>query len=180
VVEGVRSEDVQCGPDALGPIAVVAPPIRQKEPAILIWIGVFKLFKCVMLLIVATVTLRLAHGNMLDLLSRWATLLRVDPDNRFVHHVVAALFRTDPRKLDYLAVGTLLYAAIFGTEGIGLLLRKRWAEYFTIVSTSLLIPLEVYELVHRATAVKVVVLALNLVIIAYLIYRVRRSAQPAA
>ncbi len=179
-MEGVRSENVQRGPDPLRPVDVVAPSIPQKEPVILIWIGVFKLFKCAMLLIVATVTLRLASGNMLEILSRWATLLRVDPDNRFVHHFIATLFRTDPRKLDYLAAGTLLYAAIFGTEGTGLLLRKRWAEYFTIVSTSLLIPLEVYELVHRATVVKAVVLAINLVIVAYLIYRVRRPVQPAA
>lgn len=133
-----------------------------------------------MLLIVATVTLRLATGNMLEILSEWATFLRVDPDNRFVHRIVSWLFATDPRRLDYLAVGTLVYAAIFGTEGIGLILRKRWAEYFTIVSTSLLIPLEAYEVVHRASAVKALVLAINLAVVAYLIHRVRKPVQPAA
>jgi uncharacterized membrane protein (DUF2068 family) len=50
------------------------------------------------------------------------------------------------RSLGELSVRTFLYAGLFTTEGIGLLLRKCWAEYFTIVTTGGLIPLEVYEL----------------------------------
>ena len=143
--------------------------------AILFWIAAFKLVKCVMLVMVGITALRLAHGNMLDLISRWAYEFRVDPDNRFVHHVIAKLFATDPRRLDYLAMGTFLYAAIFATEGTGLMLRKRWAEYFTVVSTSLLIPLEAYEIIHRVTAIKVAVLLVNIAIVCYLIYRVRHT-----
>jgi uncharacterized membrane protein (DUF2068 family) len=47
-----------------------------------------------------------------------------------------------------LSVGTFFYGGLFATEGIDLLLRKRWAEYFTIITTSLFIPLEIYEIVH--------------------------------
>ncbi len=170
LVEAAQSEN----PPSAVAVALIAPKSPPKESGVLIWIGLFKLFKCVMLLIVATVTLHLAHGNLLEILSHWAYLLRVDPDNRFVHHIVSKLFATDPKKLDYLALGTLIYAAIFGTEGVGLILRKRWAEYFTIVSTSLLIPLEVYELVHRPNGVKAAVLAINLAVVAYLVYQIRK------
>ena len=71
-------------------------------------------------------------------------------------------------------LGTFLYAGLFATEGIGLLMRKRWAEYFTIVTTSLLIPLEVYEMFRHFTIVKLLVTLVNLMIVWYLAARVRQ------
>jgi uncharacterized membrane protein (DUF2068 family) len=73
-----------------------------------------------------------------------------------------------------LSPGTFLYAGLFATEGSGLLLRKRWAEYFTIVTTSGLIPLEVFELVRHFTVTKLVVLIVNVLIVCYFAARVRR------
>jgi uncharacterized membrane protein (DUF2068 family) len=63
------------------------------------------------------------------------------------------------------------------TEGAGLALRRRWAEYFTIIITASFLPLEIYELVHRVTGVKVVVMAINLAILVFLIARVRRGPE---
>jgi hypothetical protein len=45
-----------------------------------------------------------------------------------------------------------VYAGLLLTEGLGLLLRKRWAEYLTIITTAGLIPIELYEMSRRATA----------------------------
>jgi uncharacterized membrane protein (DUF2068 family) len=39
-------------------------------------------------------------------------------------------------------------------EGTGLWLDQLWAEYLTVVATSLLVPLELYELVRHPTALK--------------------------
>ena len=54
-------------------------------------------------------------------------------------------------------------------------MRKRWAEYFTVISTAVFIPLEVYEIFHRFTGVKVGVLAVNVAIVWYLIQRLRST-----
>ena len=62
-------------------------------------------------------------------------------------------------------------------EGVGLWQRRRWAEYLTVVATSLLVPLEVYELVHHATLLKVGGLVVNLLIVAYLIHVLRRREE---
>jgi uncharacterized membrane protein (DUF2068 family) len=101
-------------------------------------------------------------------------VLRVDPDNRFVHNVLAKIFRVTPKQLRELSLGTFVYAGLFAIEGTGLLLRKRWAEYFTIVTTSGLIPLEVVELVRHFTVTKLAVLIVNVMIVWYLAARVRR------
>jgi uncharacterized membrane protein (DUF2068 family) len=67
----------------------------------------------------------------------------------------------------------LLYAVLEGVEGIGLWLLKRWAEYLTFLSTTLLLPLEVYEIVHRVSVLKVIGFLINLAIIVYLVYAKR-------
>jgi uncharacterized membrane protein (DUF2068 family) len=80
----------------------------------------------------------------------------------------------DDRKLKELSVGTFLYSAVFLTEGIGLALSKRWAEYFTIITTASFLPLELYELFHHATIPKGVALLLNIAVVVYLVRELRR------
>jgi uncharacterized membrane protein (DUF2068 family) len=61
------------------------------------------------------------------------------------------------------------------TEGVGLALRKRWAEYLTIISTASLLPLEVYEIAKGASPAKILVLLANIAIVVYLVIEVRRT-----
>jgi len=72
-----------------------------------------------------------------------------------------------------LAIGLIGYALLEGTEGIGLAMRRRWAEYLTVIATGLLIPYEVYELIHRATLFKIGALLVNLAVVGYLAWRKR-------
>lgn len=77
------------------------------------------------------------------------------------------------RHLTALALGLIAYSALEATEGIGLARRKRWAEYLTVLATSLLIPYEIFEVVRHVTLFKVGALILNLAIVCYLTYRKR-------
>jgi uncharacterized membrane protein (DUF2068 family) len=72
-----------------------------------------------------------------------------------------------------LAIGAIAYAVLEGTEGVGLAMRRRWAEYLTVLATGALIPLEVYEVIHKATVFRVGALLLNLAVVGYLSYRKR-------
>ena len=72
-----------------------------------------------------------------------------------------------------LAVSGLTYAALEATEGVGLAMRRRWAEYLTVIATGILIPYEAYEVVLHATLFKVGALALNVAVVGYLAYRKR-------
>jgi len=71
--------------------------------------------------------------------------------------------------LHALGIALLAYALLEGLEAIGLWLTKRWAEYLTFIATTLLIPLEIYEIIHRATVLKVIGLLINLAVAVYLI-----------
>src|SRR5450759_184046 len=72
-----------------------------------------------------------------------------------------------------LAIGAILYALLEGTEGVGLAMRRRWAEYLTVIATGILIPYEAYEVIHNVTLFKVGALLLNLAVVGYLAYRKR-------
>ena len=72
-----------------------------------------------------------------------------------------------------LAIGAFAYALLEGTEGIGLAMRRRWAEYLTVIATGVLIPFEAYEVVHKVTLFRAGALLLNLAVVGYLAYRKR-------
>jgi uncharacterized membrane protein (DUF2068 family) len=142
----------------------------------LLLIAAFKIFKGLALLAVGVGTLKLLHKDVAAEAERWIELLRVDPHNHYIHRVLEKLSLLDARKLKELSVGTFFYSALFLTEGIGLALRKRWAEYFTIVTTSLFIPLEVYELAKHASLAKGILVLANAGIVAYLVWELRRNS----
>ena len=69
---------------------------------------------------------------------------------------------------------SLGYAGMLLVEGIGLWLEFTWAAYLTVVSTSLLLPFELYEVIEQVSILRVGVLLLNLVIVLYLVSQLRR------
>ena len=142
----------------------------RKRPARtgILLIGLFKLVKGLLLVAVGIGALKLLHKDVAAVVDHWVEILRVDPDNHFLHRLLAKVFAVSPKQLKELSAGTFFYASLLLTEGVGLLLRKHWAEYFTVITTGVFIPLEVYELVHKFTAVKVGVTLVNVAIVWYL------------
>jgi uncharacterized membrane protein (DUF2068 family) len=144
-------------------------------------IAVGKLIKVVALVSVGIAALVAAHRDPPALLVDAANALGVDPDGRHMHRLVAKLAGTDAKKLDEVSFGSFVYAALFAVEGIGLWMKKRWAEYLTIVITTSFIPLEIYELVKHFSAAKVATLVFNVAVVVYLVVRVvsDRARRPA-
>jgi uncharacterized membrane protein (DUF2068 family) len=72
-----------------------------------------------------------------------------------------------------LAVAGLLYGGLETLEGVGLVLKRRWAEYLVLVATVVFIPVEIEELATRPSLFKAVAFLANLLIVAYLVWRKR-------
>jgi uncharacterized membrane protein (DUF2068 family) len=137
-------------------------------------IAAFKLLKGLALLAVAIGALKLLHQDVAAIADHWINAFKVDPHNRYILWLLAKLPLVNDRKLTELSVGTFIYSAVFLTEGIGLAFHKRWAEYFTIITTASFLPLELYEIIHRATIAKGVALAINILVVIYLVRELRR------
>ncbi len=72
-----------------------------------------------------------------------------------------------------LAVAAILYGVLEAVEAIGLLRRRRWAEYLVLLATAAFIPLEIDELARHPTVFKGAAFGINVAIVAYLIWRKR-------
>src|SRR5205085_10461772 len=90
--------------------------------------------------------------------------------------IVEKLASLDHRQIVWFAAGALGYGLLELVEGVGLFLRKRWAEWLTVVATSLLVPLEVYELAKKPSPLKAAGLFVNVLIVLYLLRVVRRKS----
>ncbi len=143
----------------------------------LIAIAVFKLCKAVLLAAVAIGAQRLMRQDVRLTIERWARDIRTDPNDRLLHEVVSRLTGLTPQQMRAISLGLFLYAGLFATEGIGLLFRRRWAEYLTVISTALLLPLEIWEVIRRPHAMRWIVLLINLLIVIYLVIRLKRSSR---
>ncbi len=137
-------------------------------------IAAFKLFKGLLLLAVGIGLLKSLHRDLAVELLRWADRFRVDPDNTHFQRLMEKVSFINYKKLKELDAGTFFYSALMLTEGIGLSLAKRWAEYFSIIATSLLLPLEIYEIVKKVDLARVALLLINIAIVVYLVLDVRR------
>jgi uncharacterized membrane protein (DUF2068 family) len=103
--------------------------------------------------------------------------LHVDSDNRYAQEFIGQVGRMTNTNLKLAGLGLIsfFYSALFGTEGVGLFLRKRWAEWFVVVVTGSLLPLEIYELIHKASVVKGILTVINLLILGYLVVVIRQK-----
>jgi uncharacterized membrane protein (DUF2068 family) len=138
-------------------------------------IAVFKLFKASILIAVGVGAFKLLHKDVADAVEHWVELLRLDPNNHFIDAALEKASDISPGKIKELGLGSMVYAGLFLTEGIGLWLEKRWAEWLTVIITSSLVPIEIYEIHRHPTPVKIAALLINLAIVAYLVYRIRKE-----
>jgi len=136
-------------------------------------IAVFKFFKAISLIALSVGAFRLLHQDVGEKVQHWIEALRLDPGNPYVVRALARASNVSPGQIKKLGLVGLLYAALFLVEGTGLWLQKRWGEWATVVITSTLVPVEIYEIVRHPSAVKVLVLVLNVAVVGYLIYRIR-------
>jgi uncharacterized membrane protein (DUF2068 family) len=84
-------------------------------------------------------------------------------------HDLNEAFTTSSSHLHLLAAVLLIYGTVEGVEAVGLWRGRRWAEYLTFLVTTSLLPLEIYELVDRATVLKAAAFALNVLVVVYLL-----------
>ena len=145
-------------------------------------IATFKIFKASMLFLLALGLHHLRIGDPQSILDRWFHDIRIDPDDKFAKLAIAKMTGMSAHHIHELGIFTFAYAALFATEGLGLALKKRWAEYLTVVSTVGFLPLELYEVfaTPNRKALKISLLVINIAILIYLIWNLRRTGKSAA
>ena len=104
----------------------------------------------------------------------------IDPRQHFFHGIIARLHGLHANQLRIAGIAALGYGGLELVEGVGLWLDQLWAEYLTVIATSLLIPFELYELARHPTLWKAGGILINVLIVIYLARALRRrlAAEP--
>lgn len=142
--------------------------MKPTERRLLRLIAAFKLLKAATLIATGVGVFKLIHTDIGSAMDRWAVRLGLDPESRLVGHAIEKLTNIPPHRMRELGIVSFIYAGFFLTEGIGLWLLKQWAEWFTVILTASLLPIEIYEIFHRPTVIKILILIINGAVVVYL------------
>jgi uncharacterized membrane protein (DUF2068 family) len=148
--------------------------MKQSDTGMLRLIAVFKFLKAILLIVIGVGVLKYLHKDLSCALEHWIAMLGLDPGNRFVNRALEQAASLTPHKIKLAGAGSFIYAGLFLVEGTGLWLAKRWGEWVTVIITSSLLPIEIYECYHHLTAVKILVLLINIAVVVYLLHRIRK------
>ncbi|MCS7091407.1 MAG: DUF2127 domain-containing protein [Verrucomicrobiota bacterium] len=141
--------------------------VASRPPALCAIIAL-KLGKALLLLFLALGAWKLSDQNLPGLFRHLLLILHLDPEKQFFVDLGLKLGQISSQKLQWMAAGTGLYGLCSLTEGVGLLLRAQWAGWLAIAESCFFIPIEVYELLHRASIAVGLILLINVWIVVYL------------
>ena len=138
-------------------------------------VALFEAGKGVLVLLVGFGLLGLVHRDVESIASNLVKHYHFDPAHRYPHIFMDAAAKVTDAKLWLYAGAAMAYSAVRLIEAFGLWHRKTWAEIFAVITGGLYVPLEIYELIHRATILKAITLFSNLLIVIYLGYVLWKS-----
>jgi uncharacterized membrane protein (DUF2068 family) len=147
---------------------ITTPPTKV-ESRWLVVIGLMKLLKAGFLIAFAFAALGMLHHDLTVEAYRLAGFIHVDPENRFMEMVIQKVGGYSEANLKHISEFIFGYAAIYLAEGIGLMRRKRWAEWMTTIVTASFIPIELWHFWRHPSWGKAIIITLNILILIYLI-----------
>ena len=99
--------------------------------------------------------LKLLHHDFASVVLHVADALKIDPESHLIGLLMIKADLISATELRHFSLITFGYAAVCLVEGTGLMLEKRWAEYFTVTLTSLALPWECFELYKQFTPLRI-------------------------
>lgn len=133
-------------------------------------IAIFEAAKGTLALLLGIGLLSVRHKDLERIAGRVLGFLHVNPDRYLYRELLQAAGRVTSHGIWLFVFGVVVYALIRFAEAIGLWLERTWAEWFAIISGSMYLPWEIYEVVRRQNWIRWTVLSINLAIVIYLVW----------
>ncbi|HEV2998622.1 MAG TPA: DUF2127 domain-containing protein [Solirubrobacteraceae bacterium] len=156
-------------------IEATFPERHGPSDRLLPWIAAERGFRAIVLVVVGVALLSHPHENWASDITRGARELGLDPSGNAIRRIVEDVSRIGASRYAFFGTVALAYGALEGAEAYGLWRRRRWAEWLTVIATSLLFVPEIWELTRSTTLLKLGAIVANVLIVAYLIWRLRRE-----
>jgi uncharacterized membrane protein (DUF2068 family) len=151
-----------------------------KRDRLLPWIAAERGVRALVLIVLGVVLLTHPHTNWAKEVRGLANDSGLNPSSNVVRKILEVVRKFPARETVVFGAIAIAYGALEAAESYGLARRRRWGEWLTLIATSILIVPEVWELIRKATPLKVGALIVNVLVVAYLYWRLRRrGGEPA-
>jgi uncharacterized membrane protein (DUF2068 family) len=165
-----RSEPVGATPPPQTPL-----PHPHEALGFLAWIAAYKLIKAAIALSCGFWIWKLGHRDLGVVAHHLIHRFHISPGSWLATTLISRVTHIQPDQMKFAAYLVFLYAALYCVEAVGLLLQKRWAEWLTVVQTSLLIPVEIRHVIHPPRLVASLALLGSVSVVLYLIRRIHHD-----
>ena len=132
-------------------------------------LAIYYLAQGLLLIAVGVGGLILVDENHLLVIKQWLRVIRLDPENRFIHWLLTKVLPVTDQMLETFSIGSFVYGGLAFVQGGGLFFSKPWASYLTVVVVGSFIPWELYSMLDEVTPLKLLTLGINVVIVGYLL-----------
>ncbi len=144
------------------------------EDIVLRLIAIYKFLHGLFFIAVGVGLIQLKHKDIPQFLRDYVIQpLQLSPENKMVDWALDEASKVTPHTIVVTSDVVFIYALLFCIEGVGLFMRKQWAEYFVVIVTCSLLPVEIWTMIQKAELWKVGLIVGNLLIVAYLVHRLR-------
>jgi len=140
-------------------------------------VAFFEAAKGALVLLAGLGLLSMVHRDVQAIAERIVRLGHLNPASRYPQIFIEAASRVTDGYLWAMAGAAVLYSIVRGIEAYGLWNERRWAEWFAMIAGGMYLPVEIFELFHRYSWVKVGVLGSNVIIVAYMAYALLAAAK---
>ena len=157
--------------------SMIKVPGSADDRGVLRAIAVYKIVKSVLLCLVAVAAFELVDADHLRAFVERLRHLPLAEGHHRLRDWLQPFLSVTVGEVELAGFVAAFYALLFGVEGYGLWRGRRWAEWFTLVATASLVPLEAWALFDQPTAPRAAALLLNLAIVGVLFVLLRRQRQ---
>jgi uncharacterized membrane protein (DUF2068 family) len=140
-----------------------------KTSVVLRTIAMFEVTKAAIALLLGCGLFHLMHKNLDDVAERVVQVLHVNPEGKLSNLFFELASHASDRNLWVLALSTLAYASVISTEAYGLWREREWAQWFSLLSTALYVPPELYWMLRNPSWLKCAVLVTNIVMFLFML-----------
>jgi uncharacterized membrane protein (DUF2068 family) len=137
-------------------------------------VATFELAKGLIVLLAACGILLLVHReDPWDIADGLLRLLHISPDHHFAQVFLDWADSLTEAKLWAVAAVALAYSFLRFVEAYGLWYARAWAEWIALISGTLYLPFEIYNLIHRQNLLHISVLLINIAVVLYMAYALK-------
>ncbi len=155
-------------------------PLPKGTPTTLRFIAIIKLAKGLLVVAIGLGAFRLINRDLAESARALTMHLRIDPENHYARRFIEKVAKINASQLRHYGIVSFFFAAELFTEGIGLWLNQTWAKYMVLVGTGFFIPFEAYVCVRNFTWEHLLLFAVNLAVVAYVAWCIRRDRRATA